>query len=220
MRLKLHCISILTCLLTACNNEVDQVYSCNSSINTWTIENLEKIQEMSRNDWNNLDEMHKLAAYRAFTQKQRIIFWHKKLEEVLTLDWTEGERQHICLVDSFIDAHPDFLSGKRLTDDQLNVLETFFYLWTKNAKEKFRWSTKTAISIAGSGNSLIDKKGNVRYKNKEILKTRGNCHCNTSILSDFCNGDGICKRTMCEEELLGCGWILVQSCNGECSGIE
>lgn len=180
---------------------------------------MDNIQHMTRQDWNELNEVQKAAAYRAFTSEQRVRFWHDKLEEVKMLDWTEEEFRHICLVDSFIDAHTDLLSGKKLTDNQLNTLEVFFYLWEKNAEKKFGWSPRIAISIAGSGNTLIDTKGNVAIKGKELLETRGSCNCNTFVLSDFCMYDGHCKSTMCDE-MLGCGWLLIQSCNGECSGID
>ena len=65
--------------------------------------------------------------------------------------------------------------------------------------------------------SQLVRTGNIDAKIKKESINRGGCNCNTGLLSDFCGADGTCIRTQCVEDLLGCGWLLIQSCNGECS---
>ena len=77
---------VLSCVLNSCTQDAEVVYSCNEEINEWTIENLSMIQEMTRSEWLKLDENKKRAAYRGFTQQQRINFWIEKIEENMARD--------------------------------------------------------------------------------------------------------------------------------------
>lgn len=43
------------------------------------------------------------------------------------------------------------------------------------------------------------------------------CNCNTGIISDFCYLIGHeCSDLNCNDTGIGCGWLLLQSCNGRC----
>ena len=81
-------------VLFSCEAEELKVYSCDETINEWAQQNLDKIRIMKRNQWNNLDESRKRAAYVAFTPEQKIALWKGKVEQILTLEWSEEELEH------------------------------------------------------------------------------------------------------------------------------
>ena len=208
---------VLSCVLNSCTQDAEVVYSCNEEINEWTIENLSMIQEMTRSEWLKLDENKKRAAYRGFTQQQRINFWIEKIEEVKSLDWSSKELDHIALITTFITEHQDLFSGNPLTDDQSDILYLFCYQWVEFGIEKLGWSKQTAISIIGTGNKVTDKKGGVKFDPGPIIDDKKDCCCHAgNILFSTCILDETCEKTKCIVSFGGCGWFLTEECNGEC----
>lgn len=205
--------------LVSCTQDADTVYSCDHSVNTWVKENLIEIQSMKREDWNSLEEPYKVAVYRAFSLKQRLDFWHQKLEEVKQLDWSIDEMNHIQHVENFIDSHIEMLMG-HLSDEQADELELFFYQWQCFAIEQLGWDKKVCVAIAGVGNKMLDKKGNIQVKKRQSGQKSYGCHCNTGTLSDFCGSAGTCIEVQCDKTIDGCGWLFTMQCNGRCSGIR
>ena len=51
----------------------------------------------------------------------------RKIEQVLSLGWSENETNHIKELQNFIDQNPVYLQGKRLTEQQANQLDLFAY---------------------------------------------------------------------------------------------
>ena len=204
---------LLSLLFTACNHD-DIVYSCDESTNNWVIENLPEIKSMTRDDWKMLDVEKQKPAYRAFTQNQRVNFWLEKMKEVKSLGWTEKELQHIGKVEDFISNHQNFFSGERLTDEQSDIYDLFFYTWQLYAINELGWSNRVCISIAGNGQSITDTLGTAL---KKPYPPR-NCNCNVD--HDFCEYPVFpCIKGHCESSNIGCSWIWLGECNGLCSGI-
>lgn len=207
-------------ILVSCTNEEDTVYSCNEIIDSWVKSNLDGIHAMSRKKWESLDEPLKKATYRAFTPMQKLNFWQAKFEEVKKMDWSALELAHIKKAEDYLNQHKEIMYG-HLSDDQLDDLELFFYQWACYGEDKFGWTKEIAIAIAGSGNRMLDKKGNIERN----IKTRSLrtlepdvCDCNDGSLSDFCGVAGPCNSvdSKCKNSEFGCGWIWVQECNGTC----
>ena len=45
------------------------------------------------------------------------------------------------------------------------------------------------------------------------------CHCkNNNPLACFPGGAGICDKADCTEVKPGCGWLLLETCDGMCDG--
>lgn len=218
-------IGLMFTILISCSKEDEIRYSCNKTINTWVKNNLSEIHQMSRGEWLHVSPSTSSAIYRAFTPQQRIQFWKDKLDEVMAMKWSKGELSHIKKVDNFISSHQDFFSEEKLTDDQLNELETFFYKWQKEGESLFGWNAKVAISIAGAGNRLKNTQGeliSLSYTGNApvVMKSAENCNCNTGMISDFCHdAPGPCENVNCEDSFRGCGWLFLQQCNGTCGGI-
>lgn len=148
-------------LLFSCRTAKPVVYSCDKTINEWVIENLDHIRTLKRSQWNYLDEGKKRAAYVSFTPEQKIAMWEGKCEQILTLDWSEKEREHIYTFRKFIDSHHEYFHGSKLSKSQNRKLEAFASAWSEKAEQELGWSKKLIYSIIASPNNLLDKQGNI-----------------------------------------------------------
>jgi len=209
----------------SCSSQDDNIYSCDDVINAWAQENISEIRSMSWAQWKKLPAEKKHAAYVAFTQQQKINFWKDKLTGLMTQDWSKEELDHIKLVYDFIIEHPSFFNNDGLTEEQENILELFFYKWSDIAKNKLGWNMKLIFAMVASGEDVILNKTRTGEDftsgfDERIKYGPNDCHCNTSILSDFCNVtlQGICEDTSCNI-VKGCGWLFMQDCNGKCSDL-
>ena len=103
------------------------------NVNMWVLENIEKIQTMKMEEWKALPSSKKKAAYGALKKEQRINFWNRKFDNVLTLNWSQEEQKHILKARNFVMEHQDYFSGKDLTDEQQNIVDLFCYEWSEIA---------------------------------------------------------------------------------------
>ncbi|WP_297251054.1 bacteriocin fulvocin C-related protein [uncultured Prevotella sp.] len=221
---KIFLLSASSIALCACNQDDERVYSCDKTINKWVSNHLAEIHQMDRNDWLKTNQSISRAVYSAFTPNQKLSFWKEKFIELKNIAWSEEELAHIKKVESFVLTNKDLFEDTKLTDDQLDVLDSFFYKWVKEAENNLGWDKAMCIAIAGSGNTVINRKGELRALptnsggNVMSASTEAGCNCNTSVLSDFCGvaGPGGCEDTNCDGSDFGCGWIWVQDCNGTC----
>ena len=205
--------------LVSCSNEDDLAFSCDKTIDTWAKENLTFIRSMDRNDWKTLTPAKKKAAYIAFTKEQRIAFWKDKLTEVMKLEWSEQERNHIKLVYDFVVEHSDFFGDESLTDEQANITDLFFYKWEEVAQTKFGWDKETIGSIIASGEDVTKMKHQTRIIDNLYEEAYRENNCNCSLKSDWCSvtGTSTCEDVACEQTFKGCGTILLYDCTGQCS---
>jgi hypothetical protein len=219
---------LLSLCLFSCTNEEEEIrYSCNEDVNNWVKSNIDKIRVMSRSDWEQYDETVGVAIYRAFSQSQRINFWLEKVEELKNLNWSDEEIAHIQKIEGFINSNNQLFRGEELTNDEVEKIEEFFYVWSRDAQDKFGWTNKVITGILVSGNRMIDTSGNLasastgKRQNPLInstpppTPTNGNCNCNQG--SAFtCIDAGTCESGKCDSTSLGCGALLLFSCNGIC----
>lgn len=128
----------------------------------------------------------------------------------MALDWSKEELDHIKLVYDFIIEHPDYFESGKLTDEQLNVVDLFFYKWADMAQKELGWDMNLMVSIAASGEDLDlqnTRVGGGFVGSWDNSTTDKSCHCNTGILSDFCNVSlqGVCEDVACVGTDDGCG---------------
>ncbi len=221
---KLHFILLLfVCLCFSCSDN-ETIYSCDETTNKWVKKNISTIRTMSREQWKSLNINKKIAAFRVFSKEQRISFWKDKINETLKLDWSKSEKAHILKLYWFIINNTDMFSDDVMTDEMRDKYDLFFYDWVETAKNKLKWDMKTIVSIAASGEELVDKNGissntfGFEDSSGDIIDV--SCHCN--ITYDFCSvpfNNASCIDTKCEGTTTGCGWLLINPCNGRCDDI-
>lgn len=211
-------LAITSLFFFSCEAEEPQVYSCDKNLDEWAHRNLSEIKSMKRSDWNLLEEDYKRAAYAAFTQEQRVALWLEKIEQVLTLDWSDEEVEHILELKDFILSHQNWFHGKELTEVQANEVELFGYEWMTKGEENLGWDKKLIYALIGSANNLVDKSGllEVQTRKRMISYQESKCDCNQKY--DFCITTH-CEDSPCEEASGGCGWFLMGACNGTCGGL-
>lgn len=220
------CIAV-ACISESCSNESEGLYSCNQAIDAWVRSNIQEIHLMTRADWLQADHNLQLPIYRAFTKEQKIEFWLEKILDVKRLDWTTDELKHISEVEYFIETHHDFFEEKGLSENQENELEIFFYQWLKSGIEEFNWDERVAYAIVSSGYCLKNTKGELETSHTfqssvENLTDRSEnsttpaCNCRVGHIFACFEGNDECKTIDCDETDIGCGWLLLQDCNGKC----
>ena len=229
MKIKMLILFLLTIGMFSCSNEDGSSFSCNKEVDTWVKNHLVEIQSMDRMDWLNIDNNLKIATFRAFTKKQKIEFWNNKLTQALDLDWNEKEKTHIIEVISFINSHSEFFASNKLTEEQENLLELFFYNWMKYSLDTLNWDKKVVYALVGTGYPLKDKTGAldthslIENSVEKLTADSENgselmCNCKIDyLLSCFPDTHMECKDEDCyDNNKLGCGWLWLEACTGRC----
>lgn len=223
MNVKILFLGIIALLLSSCASDVEN-YSCNKTVDKWVKGHITEIRSMDRTAWLNSAPEKSLGIYRAFTAEQKFNFWLAKFDEVKQLEWSEAELNHIVEAEDFIKNHRDFFEFS-LSVEQQDLLEGFFYKWKKYGTEVLGWEPRLIYAIAASGLKLENKSGNVvalsnplKVNALQTLEVESNCDCN--IEDDFCyvNWGAFfdCQSANCKESSYGCGWVWLQSCDGQC----
>lgn len=217
-------VVLVALVLTATSCEKESTYSCDSEVDTWVKENVADIQKMTRSEWKQLDVVKGRACYRAFTEKQKVVFWQEKFDETLALGWNGNEREHIGKLLTFVNENPQIFGSEMSENESLtDKLDLFMYEWSRYAKEELKWSRELIGAIAASGYDLEDKTGGIQTRSgvytgfERVYGDSDDCECNRN--NDFCFGpESNCVNDGCDEEIDGCGWIWRQECNGVCRG--
>lgn len=225
------CLSIFA--LLSCSSNDETVYSCDPNVNNWAKANIKQIQSMKRSEWLDLDKSKQRAACIAFTPEEKYNFWLEKLNEVLTLNWSEDEKKHISELYNWVSQNPDIFKITNIESDEFANFEKYMYQWSEDGKSKFGWNKQILSAIAMDGNKMIDTTGNMEKRNtvksnirfkvtSEAIGAGKTCDCNTS--HNFCDNnlsgdkaDCIDTRTSkCIYKGNGCGWLVLEPCNGYC----
>ena len=95
--------------LTSCQKH-ELVYSCDPAINMQVIKNMQQIKDMEAGSWQAINDLeYQRGVYRAFSSEQKLSLWMHKLQNALTLTWTDEEKAHIETLISFLSI--DVLEG-------------------------------------------------------------------------------------------------------------
>lgn len=209
-------------LCSACQKELK--YSCDKKADDWVKSNLTTIQEMDRPGFLAVSDTYQRAAFRAFSPAQRRTLWRQKLEETLTLNWSEAERMHIEAMLVIFDKYKNMFTEEFPEKDAFLVEA---YKWKKQAVETFGWDNKVIRGIIGNPNILGNTKGellvikNIPHQTgtgKEPRMVDCDCKGNLGegIIIDDCAEPGCFETTSCKESSFGCGGFWVEKCDGKC----
>lgn len=223
-------LSIL--FLASCSQE-EMFYSCNPIVNEWAEENLDEISKMERKNWlTTKDVQYRMAIYVAFSPEQKFSFWEGKLNEVLKLNWSQNEHEHIVSLLEYVKANKEIFNPEGFDEDSF---DKFIYLWIEKSKEEFAWNSSIIYAIIASGEKMIDTKGTLEvYEDGNIvqrIKTRTESHtpdCDCNINDDWCMNrvsnppspgyptmTADCKNATCKV-VSGCGTFFRKKCDGKC----
>lgn len=209
-------------LFSSCNHEEDIQYSCNERINEWVASHLDEVQKMDRNAWKRIPEDMQRPVFVGFTPSQKQKFWLGKLSEIEKMEWNKEEMLHLGKLRAAILKNSQWFVPN-ISEDVEDEIHLFCSIWVDDAKKKLGWTDDLLGSILLEGNSLKDKLGNVEKSNLQSnLTTRSrsrvrDCHCN--MKHSFCGGFGgneACRGVECDGSTAGCGWLLLNDCNGIC----
>lgn len=188
---------------------------------------------MSRSDWKKLPIQYSTATYVAFTKEQKKRFWKEKFEELKALPWNQAEINHLDKAEEFIMANPFIFSAEKMTMEEMDKLELFCYKWCKYAEKYLKWDKQVAYSILATGYTPINTKGTIdtsKVSSEKTTKgidigylpnrpgTLQSCNCNLNCAMGCFPNNVLCENIPCKDDVHGCGWVLVQSCNGRCGG--
>lgn len=216
----------LMVLIMSCSQSEEIFYSCDKTQDEWVKENLSEIRQMTRSEWLQVDETLARPVYRAFTPKQRIVFWQDKFNETKKLSWTDEELAHIQKAEDFMNSHLDFFYDNLLPQEE-DELEMFFYKWFKYSVEQLGWKEEVGLGIITSGHKLRNTGGELDFSSVRITanetmstgtETSKNCHCSVHGLLNSCGLSGQeCTEGSCDTQDFGCGALWLQDCDGLCN---
>ncbi len=222
--------------LSSCTKETQ--YSCNKEIDLWTKNNMDEITTMSRSKFLDYDKEYQQAVFMAFSPEQRKQIWIDKINEVLSLNWTNEERTHIKQLPIILNDYQKLFRENR-SEEEKDRFDVVMYKWVDHAKESLGWADVLINAIIVNPNKLLDKKGVVSVGKKigtesiRSIKTRGegtaegpDCNCSQSsggfIWKDCIDnyGEGGCGISYdCKSYWIGCGAFKLSDCDGMCMGM-
>lgn len=205
-------------LIASFNISCDDVcYSCNTEIDSWAKRNKEYLKSLDRNELSHLSLSKQKAAFRTFNPKKRQQLWLSKLNQVKSIVNSKNEIEHLKKIERFIMQH-NFL--KELSKSQAIFLSS----WFKEGQNKYSWNFYFLVSgfvelnndATFSKEEFESKFKNYKARPAGLDSGISGCDCRWDLSCELANL-GSCSGT-CESTTLGCGWFLMQSCTGDCSG--
>jgi uncharacterized protein YxeA len=210
-------LAFIAIAVTRCK-KMEEAYACDPVINEWVKSNLKTIQHMNRQDLLQLEEEKQIPAFRAFTPEQKYNCWVDKLEEVKSLEWTEKEFTHICLLAETMKLEWFEDNYKKTNFDQI---DNFLNQWVNDGYSYFGWTKDEVGRMVACLKEVAMEDGNIVLKATPPGATTGDkdarqpCTCSQS--SDWCQSGERCSNANCDETSLGCGTLLLHGCNGRCN---
>lgn len=213
--------SLCLCMgaLCSCSEAENVKFSCDDTVDEWVKENLDDIRLMGRAEWLQTNSVLKAAVLRAFTPEQKEAFWRNKIQETLELNWTQEERSHIQKLIKFIDQYSELFSMRKLTEEQEDFVDMFFYKWQEEGLQQCGWDSTIGLAIAVSGYPLKNTAGELLVVEDSVpydllASTESDCECQQYV--NLCMGGTYCKQGNCTELNSGCGFLTMGSCTGMC----
>jgi hypothetical protein len=202
--------------------QTETCYSCDEEINSWAKENIEFLKSLSRIELVKLSSEKQRAAFRTYLPKKRKELWHNKITQIKSLEFSKKEMKHLAIIEQFIN---DYNFSKELTYNQVQFLNS----WFEKGKQDYNWSDYFLVSgFSNLTDAILTK---VEFQKKYLNKIKessnrvddgiqpisGNsCDCRWDITCQL-SGLGDCSNPHCDDTTLGCGWLIMQSCTGDCS---
>ncbi len=206
---------LLAAGLCSCGNDLDnEVYSCDEQLDEWAHANLRSIQSMGREGWLQLGEEYKIAAFNAMTPAQKVDFWKNKIQEVMTLDWTKKEKQHIHKLYIYLQNNPNMFEPEFLADSTKTAdLRALVAQWEVDALFDYGFTEAQVYAILYTGNKMINKEG--EYESNYTVRLRSDSEAPNESNKCNCNSEEKgCDATCTNRTGTGCGKWFYEPCDG------
>ena len=157
-------------LIYGCQQENEEVYSCDKRLNEWAHRNLNAIRSMDREAW--------LQA---------------------SFNWNDSEMKHLIKLYQYLEEHPDLYTEESLNDSiQNETFANFVRQWKDDAIVNLNWTEEQIYGMACTGNRMINKEGTYAVIHKKRSQTKveyintPDCNCQTKY-------DPNCTKGNCKE---------------------
>lgn len=233
-------IGIGIVVFNACQkDESISQFSCNKGIEQQIQRSIGYYSNLSREEWKDLPDELKIPVYRTFSSKDKYNFWIEKQQEVLQLEWTNKEIEHIEMLFSIFEGNFSFFEDGYVegNEKELKRVKYFVNQWENYAITELNWNRTLIYALCASGDDVTKI---IRQIEKgEYTGTREGNGCGCSQKSDYCDimGDlnGVvscqdgpdCKASASANAISaathrglfgGCGFFWLFKCNGICRG--
>ena len=206
-------IALIATTVTGCK-KMEEIYACDPVTNEWVKSNLQTIQQMNRQDLLQLEQEKQIPAFRAFTPEQKYDCWMDKLEQVKSLEWTEKEISHICLLAESMKLEWFEKNFMKNNFDKINI---FLNKWVNDGFLYFGW---TKDEVGRMVACLYD----VEMEDENVILRVGigggtigvEARCTCSQTSDWCFWGEKCRNISCSGGGIGCGTLWLYQCDGSC----
>ena len=225
-------ILILASILTSsCKKE--HLYSCDSVIDEWVIENYDELKQLNRESLLSLrSNSYRRAAYRTLSIQKKKDIWKDKYLELEKLDWTIQEWLHIQKIYSLIllDEEVSILNMDHIENNDSLLIQ--IYRWEEYARENLKWTKKQIYAICYTPEIVLNRQGDLYYNidsDVEVLtRSEYGFGCSCSQISSYCDilehegpdytycktpNGGSCVPSE------GCGLFWLFTCDGMCLGL-
>lgn len=202
--------------LTSCQKH-ELVYSCDPAINMQVIKNMQQIKDMEAGSWQAINDLeYQRGVYRAFSSEQKLSLWMHKLQNALTLTWTDEEKAHIETLISFLGI--DVLEG-----DIDDITYIKLYKWINYGLEVLKWNQEIIYSLVYTPQLLSSNKKipatyfvTAKTRSEDIGRKTCNCGDAHGVLSCYHPYASYnCHVEDCEPGR-GCGMFWAEKCWGVC----
>ncbi len=218
---------IIDFIFFSCSKE-GGIYSCNPEINEFVVENLSEIQVLNRSEFIEVDKTLQLAFFKALIPERKQAVWLGKMDELLHLNWTPLEREHIKQAYNMLQNNLKWYEEPEKYEDDIDI---YCYKWVEYAKEKLGWNNEfiyfTVIDpnpiTKTEDNKLLFTNSNNSMMEVTSIKVMGestegppttDCTCNTG--ANLCGSSLMtCKKWNCIPTR-GCGTWGMSTCDGGC----
>lgn len=145
-------------MLQLCSSCSKEYYSCDQEVNNWVCNNLDNISKMTRKDWLEVSDVtYQRGIYNAFLVDQKINLWVGKIEELLGLNWSSAEKEHLIKLQVAIKENVNWFLVNCIEEEQ-DKKDMFMYQWIDYATNKLNWQKELIYSIAFTPEMVTDSK--------------------------------------------------------------
>jgi hypothetical protein len=204
-------ITLVMCCFEGCQKD-ELLYSCDSEINDWVIENKTVYANVPRAEMATFSYDKQLGLFRSFSPEQRVRLYQEKYRYLMGLEsLSVPEKEQIHKIYALL--LPDIYVSK----ENRRKFNEFADKWTEESIMLFGWSLKDVFVYTHTW--LTSEEVVVMMNSLPRLKStqaEDNCNCHYTIACPGFGFDWSCVTGGCKLKDGGCGIFGTTDCDGIC----